>query len=483
MRIKRLLFLLHRWFGVAMCLLFALWFATGVIMMYVEYPELTEEERLDSLPSLASRHVALTAAHALQAIDVDAPSKLVLTSIGTRPAYQVTDTGGRMRVVFADDGETFRGTDIAAALAAVKSSGFAAATSTTVRYDTAIEMDQWTVSEALDPHRPLHRVVLEDSAETVLYVSNVSGQIVRDTTRSERFWNWIGSTVHWIYPMQLRRHRGLWVNVIIYLSLAGIVSVATGAVIGIQRLRVKRGYRGGSVSPYRGVAKWHHVLGLVGLAFVSTFIFSGLMSVGPWGIFDSGSAATQIARYSGGAAMDLTSFRSFEPAALEPETKEVRWLQIGGLGHLVLSRSASDRRVWLEHQSERTPSHELTERIERSSSAFLTDAEIVAAERLDTYDDYYYSRHNRYRPLPVYRVKFDDAEETWFHIDLSTGEVISRQTGRSRLERWLYNGLHSLDFSFLVKRGLAWDASVIVLSVLGLIFSITSVVLAWRRLR
>ena len=46
---KRYLFLFHRWFGIAMCLLIALWFASGVIMMYVEYPELTEEERLAML--------------------------------------------------------------------------------------------------------------------------------------------------------------------------------------------------------------------------------------------------------------------------------------------------------------------------------------------------------------------------------------------------------------------------------------------------
>ena len=29
-----------------------LWFASGIVMMYVEYPELTEEERLRSLPEL-----------------------------------------------------------------------------------------------------------------------------------------------------------------------------------------------------------------------------------------------------------------------------------------------------------------------------------------------------------------------------------------------------------------------------------------------
>ena len=65
------------------------------------------------------------------------------------------------------------------------------------------------------------------------------------------------------------------------------------------------------------------------------------------------------------------------------------------------------------------------------------------------YDDYYYSRHNRYRPLPAYRVTFDDAESTWFYVDWTTGAVVLRYTTAARVQRWLYNGLHSLDFSFL----------------------------------
>ena len=52
LRVKRYLYLVHRWFGVGMCVLFAMWFATGIIMMYVEYPELTEEERLATLAPL-----------------------------------------------------------------------------------------------------------------------------------------------------------------------------------------------------------------------------------------------------------------------------------------------------------------------------------------------------------------------------------------------------------------------------------------------
>jgi uncharacterized iron-regulated membrane protein len=283
--------------------------------------------------------------------------------------------------------------------------------------------------------------------------------------------------------MQLRQHRELWVNVIVFVSLAGIVSVVTGAVIGVLRLRVRRRYRGKSISPYRGFAKWHHVLGLVSLIFVSTYIFSGLMSVGPWGVFESElPAGPQIDRFTGGGALELRRFPVLDPGSLAAGIKEVAWLQVGGAGHLVLSRSATDRRVTIGTQRDASQPPELANRVSQAVAAFLPDANVSSVQTLDAYDDYYYSRHNRYRPLPVYRIEFDDSASTWFFVDVATGAVITRLTDKGRLERWLYNGMHSLDFSFLLNRGVAWDALVIVLSVTGLIFSATSVVLGWRRL-
>ncbi|MBL4580208.1 MAG: hypothetical protein JKY29_00200 [Gammaproteobacteria bacterium] len=168
--------------------------------------------------------------------------------------------------------------------------------------DERIQLDQWAVSAGLDSYRPLHRIHANDIAKTVLYVSDKTEQIVRDTHRTERFWNWLGSTVHWIYSLQLRKNASLWNDVIVYLSLLGIVSVITGAIIGFMRVQFHNPYRGKSVSPYFGWMKWHHILGLLSLVFVSTFIFSGLMLMGPWGVFNSSTAAgPQIGRYTGGS--------------------------------------------------------------------------------------------------------------------------------------------------------------------------------------
>ncbi|HUF73662.1 MAG TPA: PepSY domain-containing protein [Gammaproteobacteria bacterium] len=482
LRIKHWLVVTHRWLGVTMCLLFALWFATGIIMMYVEYPELTEDERLAQRPALVLTDVDVTPAEAVAGGGLTGPvAGLTLSMLGDRPAYEMSDAVGSTAVVFADDGQRFAGTDEGIALGTVRASGFLTSPAVPT-YDGVAEMDQWTVSEVLNPHRPLHRVQLQDAAGTVLYVSDNTGQIVRDTDRSERAWNWLGSTIHWIYPYQLRRHRSLWVDVVVYISIVGIISVVTGAILGFMRLRVRPRYPTGSISPFRGMLKWHHLLGLVSLIFVSTFIFSGLMSMTPWGIFDPDAPLEpQLARYTGGELRGLDAATVPEDLTDVSGVKEFEWRQIDGVTHLVAKHAADRRSPLVAGLARQAAVDALRERVERAAPNFLPDARVVSTEVLEEYDDYYYTRHNRYRPLPVYRVRFDDRESSWYHVDLLSGALITRETDATRLGRWLFNGLHSLDFVWLTRLGAVWDLTVIVLSIAGFAFAVTSVVIGVRR--
>jgi hypothetical protein len=481
LRIKRSLYLVHRWLGIGMCGLFAVWFATGIVMMYVEYPELTEEERLATLLPLDFGSVAVSIDEAIAASGLEDPATITLSAIGARPAYRLRADSGRAEVVYADDGSRFGGHAPATAVAAAQQSGFASG-GALATFDRTIDVDQWTVSAVLDEHRPLHRVVIGDEHGTVVYVSNTTGQIVRDTHHTERLWNWLGSTLHWIYPYQLRRHVGIWTNLLIYLSAAGVLSVATGAVIGVLRLRLRQPYRGRDASPYAGAAKWHHVLGLVCLVFLSTFIFSGLMSMSPWGLFDSASSeAEQVRRYMRGGEGEQSAWVDARALPRDGAVKEVEWRRVAGLTHAVVSRAADDREVVIDGMQGAAALRKVRARVETAAPALVADARIAETAVVTEYDDYYYSRHNRYRPLPVLRVEFDDRESTWFYVDWTTGAVVLRYTSAARVQRWLYNGLHSLDFSFLTRLGLVWDFTIITLSIVGFVFAVTAVVGGWRR--
>ena len=57
-----------------------------------------------------------------------------------------------------------------------------------------------------------------------------------------------------------------------------------------------------------------------------------------------------------------------------------------------------------------------------------------------------------------------------------------KQDVGGRWNRWLYHGLHSLDFPFLYNRRPLWDVVLIVLSAGGLVLSATTLVPSWRRL-
>jgi hypothetical protein len=110
------------------------------------------------------------------------------------------------------------------------------------------------------------------------------------------------------------------------------------------------------------------------------------------------------------------------------------------------------------------------------------DTPIVAQQLLTKYDSYFYSRSG-HLPLPVLRVKFADPMTTWLYIDPVMSQLLSSVPKYGRVQRWLYNGLHSLDFSFWYNQRPLWDIGMIVLLLGELVSSSPGVVLGFRRLR
>ena len=108
---------------------------------------------------------------------------------------------------------------------------------------------------------------------------------------------------------------------------------------------------------------------------------------------------------------------------------------------------------------------------------------MVAFEELTAYDAHYYSRRpgEDPRPLPAWRIRFDDADATWFHLDPRTGQLTERLTRGARAYRWLFNGLHSFDWPWLAARRPLWDIVVITLLLGGLATTLFGLRLSWRR--
>ena len=101
---------------------------------------------------------------------------------------------------------------------------------------------------------------------------------------------------------------------------------------------------------------------------------------------------------------------------------------------------------------------------------------------LTEYDAYYYDR-DRQLSLPVLRARFLDPQRTWLYLDPRRGAIVRKEERLTRLNRWLYHGFHSLDFPFLYYRRPLWDIVVIVLSIGGIVLSVTTISAAWKRVR
>src|SRR6186713_3196281 len=197
---KRYLFLFHRWAGIGLCVLFALWFLSGMFMMYVDFPQLTAQERRGGLPVLDFSGARLAPGDAVKRLsaadfqvaghpDANGPSTVLPTaplevsslSLGMllgRPVYYVRVKGNaQTRAVYGDSGEVLR--EVTPLMARAVAADFAdrAGWAVDAVFEERLQTDQWSVSSGLNAHRPLLRVSLGDAAGTDLYVSSTTGEV------------------------------------------------------------------------------------------------------------------------------------------------------------------------------------------------------------------------------------------------------------------------------------------------------------------
>ena len=81
---------------------------------------------------------------------------------------------------------------------------------------------------------------------------------------------------------------------------------------------------------------------------------------------------------------------------------------------------------------------------------------------------------------PVYRSVCGDV---WYHVDGASGVLLERSDRSSRAYRWLYSALHTMDIPALRARPMLRSGLIVLLCGLGFVFSLTGVVIGWRRLR
>ena len=476
--IKRTIIFIHRWLGVALSLFFLLWFPSGIGMMYWDFPSVTAADRLERSPALDAATIRLSPQEAFDAAGLtQPPSQARLNTFDGRPVYRFRAGRGEA-IVYADTGatQTEGSDDLAARVAAAWTRQPASA----AVVETLDEADQFTVQGSFRTQRPLKKYAWPNGEH--VYVSRASGELVQYTTTASRIGAYLGPIPHWIYFTPLRK-RPIWNPFIIWSSGIGTFAAILGIVIGLWMYSPSKRYRvagAATAIPYRGQKRWHTIFGLLfGLGAV-TWAFSGMLSMDPFPAWRERPRADVPQALRG--RPPLTAFAARDPRAALAElggqpVKELELTAVAGEPvYLATLAGGATRVVGLSGAPrEAFDTQRLIDVVTKAAPPHgVADARLV-----DRYDMYYLDRH-REKPLPVILARLNDAEQTRYYIDPKTARVAGSYSSRGWMNRWLYHGLHSLDFPWLYGYRPLWDIVVITFMIGGTALCVTSLILAWR---
>jgi hypothetical protein len=484
---KRALIFVHRWMGVLFCLLFLTWFASGIVMMYWQYPQVSAGDRLSRAPALDASRIHLSPQQAYARLGLDSgPVEAQIVTFDGRPAYRFRFGLDDVSTVYADDGQIQE--DFPPELTLRIASAWASQPPGDAKEEDNNAEDQWTVSEEFAELRPLRKYSWPDGQQ--VYLSTVTGDVVQYTTRASRLAAWFGAIPHWLYFTPLRKHSQQWSRLVIWASGFGTVAAMLGITVGLWMYSPHKTYRyaGAPASfPYRGQKRWHAILGLFFGAFACTWAFSGMLSMDPFPKLQEGTPDGPEARLAAALRetppLEVFAAKSPLEALAEAEAtfgsqpKELELTSCAGEPAYLAAMGPNETRVIPVHG--------------QPAAAFDRDQIVAALEKaarplalaqvrvVKEYESYYLDRNNQL-PLPAIFVQLNDSARSMYYIDPKTARILQSYNSNSRWNRWLYHGLHSLNLPWLYKYRPAWDIAVILLLVGGASLSVTALLLAWN---
>lgn len=474
-RVNRWLAWFHRWAGVALCLLFAIWFASGAVLHFVSFPSLSAADRhADSEPI---DMVRLQTEPGAALAKVPAATDLRLVSVAGRPVYLAQGPEGAWTSIAGDTGEIlpFATANTAATIAGRFSGAPIASTSGPLEYD------QWIVHQHFDSFRPFYRVQVNDGEGTELYVSARTGEVLQKTRFAQRAWNWSGAVMHWIYFTPLRRSWSAWNQVVWWISLAALLSSAVGTWLGIIRMTANRAAGRKGLSPFRGWMRWHHIIGLFASVIVITWMLSGWLSMDHGRLFSrpepTRQQSMQVSGLSTAAiaqAAQLSSIRALAPAT------EITFNALAGHVLITAYDSTGGVRSLLPDFSPDQVLPQLSDSLLLSGLEQLWPDHVHPAAVGDAYDRVYRLAESAAEDTAVFEVR---GQSLRLYMDRHSGRVLAIMDTSRRQYAWIYYALHTFQFPGLIEHPEIRSIVVLTLLALGFVSSLTGVVLSVKRVR
>jgi len=463
---------LHRYLGLALGLVFVIWFISGFVMMFSSFPKPLKAEYA-RLNSPVHPTITLNNRDSIKSLVLHTRLNSTRLSVTKLNGKQTTYNYPDMKTVSVYSESDCRKLAVCRTKASVG------------EMEMISDYDRWIPWEKYKDYFPIYKYRMNDGKKTVLYVSSVTGEIVQETNRTTRLWAYLGAMPHWVYIKQLRLHADCWKNTIIIISALGSVMCLVGLWLGLSYSRKawKRKRTISSITPYKHFwFRWHHIFGLLFGLVTFTYVFSGMMSLCEVPQFIAKSPDENAVR-SDTQALPLTCFTRNLNEVLKhyPQTNCVEWNMIGEEpcykisdkeGHITMIHADSNRTEYHPLFSKKEIQIIYNKQIGRHPFSLTLQNE---------YDNYYIPSQKRQCPLPVYCLAIDDEFKTTLYINPKTSGLLAEYNHNNRIRRWTYNFLHSFNSLWLLEHPFLRRLLEICLLGGGLMLSITAIVLTLKR--
>ncbi len=539
--LTKIMYTLHRILGTLLSILFLVWFLSAFVMMYHGFPRVTTNEQIQKFDQLSA---VVDSLPSIEKITAQLPNNekikgVTLNSKKGEMSFHIRTTNDNYDIAALSTRASTQPTDTKN----IEETAALWCNAPVSHIDTLHKLDQWIPYGELKTELPIYKFYFNDKDRHQLYISSQSGEVLQFTTKSERFWAWVGPIPHWVYFTWLKQNEELWSTTIITLAAIGCLMVIAGMWVTVDVWRKTRRSRRNRFSPYRKRwYHWHYVTGIIFGIFVLTFTFSGMMSVADIPEWIAKSTLKNPVKTLHAKAPLPDSYALDYRSVLKayPKTKQLQWsnfrahpyytlndgqnelyidasdtlirpLQLTEKeirkavesvylaknkdGHSSDKKSKSKDSVLAEKQDgkenveRRMHAHENKSNEKQHKEATKPDKQEKSVpmhiELLNHYETYYRDMSRMYRGrslLPVWKISVDDADGSVFYIHPETGNIRYVNT-TARWKYWTYTALHRFRFPGLNSNGILRKTLLWVILAGGTIVSITGVALSVTYIR
>jgi hypothetical protein len=436
--------ILHRRLGLIVGPAVLLWFLSGVVLLWVPYPSLTEREWLLNAETIQLPDCCAALSRLLERFDgPEGIESVHIRMVGGRPVATAQSLNGTLVSLTVDTAEAIAplSREWAQRVALQVAPG------KVVEEMNLIDHDIWTVHQRFDTHRPLWKVQLPGERRSVLYISSVTGDLVQDTTADERRWNLVGAVIHWWYWPWLRRHWEWWDQVVWWVSAIGTVTVVAGGLI-LGREWVKHGWSGLFVGRWRV----HRALGVIAGISACCWMASGWLSMdhGRW--FSDGKVNVEDReQFMGGRLIprDVEAMPDFSTTLVDETVKEIRLTKMAGIVHLIARMSPSQQAILTVTSQEAVSREAFQDEVVKAAARSLLGDGVLTMMKVEENDFGTCSTVGDETSSLLTLVATTDLKPREVLVDNRTGTVVERLDSSRRLYHRLFNGLHRWDVPWL----------------------------------